>query len=163
MYGKVMRISDELIPNYLDLTCMLMETGCNRSLHQAFATGSMNRIEIKEAIGEHVVGLYFGADQGTAEREWFREHIRQKKRPDDLAEAGVTPEQLAPGADWPTLLLTLGLVASKAEVRRLIQGGGFRVDDAPVTDLRATWDGTEGVVVQFGKRRFVRLVRSPGA
>jgi tyrosyl-tRNA synthetase len=163
MYGKVMRISDDLIPNYLDLTCMLMETACNRSLHDAYESGAMNRIEIKEAIGEHVVGLYFGAEQGVAEREWFREHIRQKKRPDDVADAAVTPEQLAAGADWATLLLTLGLVASKAEVRRLIQGGGFRVEDVPVTDPHAAWDGTEGVVVQFGKRRFVRMVKAKGA
>ena len=62
-----------------------------------------------------------------------------------------------------------GLCKSRAEARRLIVGGGVRVNGERVQDpdyvLSPRDLGTEGAVVRVGKKRAARLVQevSPGA
>ena len=159
MYGKVMRIADELIPTYLEVACLLMPGERVTQLQQDFQQGRRNPIEIKEDIAHHAVSIYHGAPVADAERAWFREHIRGRKLPDatDIPEATVSLAQLEQDASWAGLLAGLGLVKSKGEVRRLIQGGGLKVDGERITDPVARWDGTGTPLVQYGKRRFVRL------
>ena len=41
------------------------------------------------------------------------------------------------GILWPDLIAGLKLAASKSEVRRLMQQGGFYVEQEPVTDVGA--------------------------
>jgi len=60
----------------------------------------------------------------------------------------------------PALLKDLGLVPSNGEGRRMIDGGGVRIDGEPVVagayDL--PWAEVAGKVVQAGKRRFARPI-----
>ena len=161
MFGKMMRISDDQIPPYLDLACMLMDNQCNEALRRAFVESTQNPIEIKEAIAHHVVTLYHGEAVGNGEREWFREHIRQRKLPDEIPEAEVSDALLESEGPWAGLIVALGLMKSKGEVRRLMKGGGFRVEGEQVTDPGAVYGGKDGVLVQYGKRKFIRL-RRPG-
>ncbi len=157
MYGKLMRISDEQIPSYLDLACMLMDAAQNETLKQAYAARDANPIELKEAIAHHVTGQYHGGAVGDQERDWFRDHVRNKKLPDEIPEATLTAAQLAEDPGWASILVGLGLMKSKGEVRRLMKGGGFRVAGEQVRDPMASHDGLDEVLVQYGKRRFVRI------
>ena len=55
----------------------------------------------------------------------------------------------------------LGLVASGAEARRLIQQSGIRLDNEVVTDVMATIKPDDlPKVLQVGRRKFVRLVKA---
>jgi len=159
MYGKLMRISDEQIPSYLDLACMLMEAQASQALNQAYESGEGNPIEIKEAIAHHVTRQYHGGAVADAEQGWFRDHVRKKQLPDDIPEATLPAGQLEADPGWASILVALGLMKSKGEVRRLMKGGGFRVEGDQVRDPMATHDGRDEVLVQYGKRRFVRLHR----
>jgi tyrosyl-tRNA synthetase len=47
---------------------------------------------------------------------------------------------------------------SAGEGRRLIAGGGVRIDGEQVADLDVPAERLEGAVVQVGKRRFKRFV-----
>ena len=157
MYGKIMRISDAEIPVYLQVACMLMEAHRVAALLEDYRSGGRNPIEVKEAIAHHVVGLYHGAEVAGAEQAWFREHIRGRQVPDDLPVAEVSNALFTADPTWPGLLTGLGLMASKGEVRRLIQGGGLKLDGERITDPSASYDGQDGRVLQYGKRRFVKL------
>jgi tyrosyl-tRNA synthetase len=157
MYGKLMRISDEQIPSYLDLACMLMDADQNETLKRAHAAGDANPIELKEAVAHHVTSQYHGETVGDEERGWFRDHVRNKKLPDDIPEATLTAAQLAEEPGWASILVGLGLMKSKGEVRRLMKGGGFRLDGEQFRDPMASHDGRDEVLVQYGKRRFVRI------
>jgi len=160
MYGKLMRISDEQIPAYLDLACMLMDVAQREALKQAFTRGDGNPIEIKEAIAHHVTGQYHGGAVGDTERDWFRDHIRNKQLPDDISEAVLPESLLQEDPGWAAILVGLGLMKSKGEVRRLMKGGGFRVDGDQIRDPMAAHDGRAEVLVQYGKRRFVKIRRA---
>jgi tyrosyl-tRNA synthetase len=57
------------------------------------------------------------------------------------------------------LLVDTGLAASKGEARRLVEQGGVRVSAEKATNPSAEIDvGGEGVLLQVGKRKFLRLV-----
>ena len=56
------------------------------------------------------------------------------------------------------LLLELKFVASKGEAKRLIAGGGVKLDNEKITDTAFTVAvPTEPIVLQSGKRKFMRL------
>ena len=62
------------------------------------------------------------------------------------------------GATWVDICATLGLSKSKSEVRRLMQQGGFYVEQESVRDSETVADiPTEGVLIRLGKRRYFRL------
>ena len=94
------------------------------------------------------------------------------------ATAATTFEQGGLGAGLPTVeikrgdleagigvlaaFVSAGLAASNGEARRHIEGGGLRVNDAPVSDVRARISGSdvtqEGVIkLSLGRKRHVLL------
>jgi tyrosyl-tRNA synthetase len=59
-------------------------------------------------------------------------------------------------------LLAEAFGVSRSEARRLLTGGGVRIDGEPFAgaELDVPAERLDGVVVQLGKRRFKRLRRS---
>ena len=56
------------------------------------------------------------------------------------------------------LLVNLNFVASKGEAKRLIQGGGVKLDGEKISDLGFIVTPSLNKVLQAGKRKFARLV-----
>ena len=59
------------------------------------------------------------------------------------------------------LLVDRGLAPSKSQGRRLIQQGGVRLDGVTVDSPEALLEpphGSESVVLQVGRRRFLRIM-----
>ena len=57
------------------------------------------------------------------------------------------------------LLLELGFVASKGEAKRLIAGGGVKLNNEKISDIALVVPvPNEPVVLQSGKRKFMRLI-----
>ena len=52
-----------------------------------------------------------------------------------------------------------GLAPSAGEARRLIDGGGVKIDDSPVAPKRYNIDPSElsGAIVKVGKRKFLQM------
>lgn len=55
------------------------------------------------------------------------------------------------------LLKAAGFADSNSDARRLISGGGIRLDGVTVTDSAMTLQGTAEVVISRGKNRFLRV------
>jgi tyrosyl-tRNA synthetase len=91
-----------------------------------------------------------------AEEDFIR-RFRNKETPEEVEEQTVAsnPE----GWDLSQLLVTVGLAASKAEARRLIQQGGVSVDGERQTvgNPPAMWRTGTSCLIKVGKRRFVRV------
>jgi hypothetical protein len=45
-------------------------------------------------------------------------------------------------------------------MRRLMQQGGFYVEQEPVREIAATWDGRPETMIRLGKRKYFKIVRS---
>ena len=75
----------------------------------------------------------------------------------------VSPEALEAGIPVVRLLAEAGLAASNGEARRLIRGGGARVNDVAVTDeamVVSAADLRDGAVKLSAGRKQHRLVRA---
>jgi len=57
------------------------------------------------------------------------------------------------------LLVELKFVQSKGEAKRLIQGGGVKIEGEKISDLNYSIDFEQSVVLQSGKRNFVKLIK----
>jgi len=154
MYGKTMRIADEHIPEYLELTSTL-EADEIDELTRKLADG-VSPMEIKKRLAENLVQQYHGQAAAGEAAAKFSQVVQRKEAPDEVPEKAVPAELL--GATWIDVCAGLGLCKSKSEMRRLMTQGGFYVEQEPVKDIE-TQAGipTGGVLVRLGKRRYFRL------
>jgi tyrosyl-tRNA synthetase len=155
MYGKCLRVSDDLIPQYLDLVTTL-EPDEIEAAKAALAAGEAHPKELKKRIGSNVTRQYHGEAAAREAAETFRLVSEERSAPADVpaAEVSVGPEGL-----WlPRVLAELGLVKSSSEARRLLAQGAIKLDGERVTDPEARLLPGPEVLVQVGKRKFLRIL-----
>jgi tyrosyl-tRNA synthetase len=157
IYGKTMRIADEFIENFLELATAY--TGTEIDAFKARLTQpDVNPMEIKKELAEHVVALYHGEGASREAAAHFRQVVQAKEAPQEIETVNV-PAEIASGTSWVDLVVACDLAKSKSEMRRLIQQGGFYIEQQPVRDVAATWDGREETLIRLGKRRYFKIVR----
>lgn len=169
MFGKLVRVSDELIVEYRRLTLdFFRDPEEPERVAAGLADGTRDPWTEKRRMAREVVDLYHGPGAGErAEAHFLRVH-REGRLPDEIPDI-VVPRASAfaqKGSairvlDHVGVLVALGLVRSKSEARRLIDQRGARCDGREVATYDGRWDGPDdaliGSVWQVGKRRFARV------
>jgi tyrosyl-tRNA synthetase len=166
MFGKLMRIPDELIAKYLRLSAPVDPAEVD-AIEQGLRDGAVHPNEAKRRLAREVVDLYHGAGEGAAAEQRFNAVHREREIPDEVPSVSVPSsvfgEQKGVRVVYvPALLEAMGLVASRSEARRLQAQGGVRVDgeQVPQEDIRIEGDPPgqlAGSVWQVGRRKFARL------
>jgi tyrosyl-tRNA synthetase len=83
--------------------------------------------------------------------------FREGGLPDEVPEVAVPADQLRDGAiALPSAIVAAGICTTTSEARRLIDGGGVKVDGASATDVRLALRAGR-YLLQAGKRKAVRL------
>ena len=153
MYGKVMSLLDELVLEYF-MNATRIDLAEIVEMRSALAAGTNPR-DLKMRLGREIVGMYWGAAAAGAAEEHFRTVHQQGGVPEDMPVVKVDWVQAA----LVDVLVEVGFCSSKSEARRQIEEGGVKVDGVVVEDVAAMVEAKkEGVVVQKGKRFFVRIV-----
>jgi len=118
--------------------------------------------EAKKILANTVTTLAHGAEAAAAAAETARQTFEQGATAASLPTVDLPAAELAAGLPLFALLVKAGLVASNGEAKRLIKGGGARLNDAAVSDETqpvGSADLRDGVLkVAAGKKRIV-LVR----
>jgi tyrosyl-tRNA synthetase len=160
MFGKLMRIPDELIGKYLRFCTPLTPEEVDAS-ERGLADGSLLPADQKRRMARAVVGLYHGAGTGTGAEDAFNRVHRDHALPETIDDIPIPSEAVDDkGVVWlPRLLVALGRASSNSGARRMLQQGGVRLDSEPVTDpdFEAHRDEYLGKVLQVGRRWFGRL------
>ena len=159
MFGKLMRIPDELIAKYLRLVAWVPSDEAART-EEAMATGSAKPNDEKRAMARAVVDLYHGTGAGERAEEGFNRVHRDRELPAVVPEVRIPDGAAEDGLVWlPRLLVALDLATSNGDARRRIEQGGVKLDDRPVTDpsYEARREDLVGTVLQVGRRWFGRL------
>jgi tyrosyl-tRNA synthetase len=147
MYGKVMSISDALLPRWIRLLAR-PDWGLGEP------TAGANPRDLKAALARRLVERFHGLEAARAAESHFDRVFRRHEAPADLETVEVAA--LDPrGCDVVSLLVGAGLAASRGEARRLVQQGGVRLDEKRVESLEQ-WFRPGEHLVQVGKRRFLR-------
>lgn len=154
MFGKCMRIPDELILKYFELTTTLAGQEVDKIEAEHLKEGG-NPKDAKLKLAQQVVLQYHGAEAAEqALKEWQQVHS-QGQLPDEMPIFKIEEDQ----ALFRVLALS-GLVSSNAEGKRLIQEGGVKLNGETVKDpnLVVSLQGADTSVVQVGRRKFVKVV-----
>ena len=154
-FGKVMRISDELMWRYYRLVTRVPEEEIEE-MERAVKEGRLHPMEAKKKLAETIVKTFHGEEAAKRAREHFERVFSRRELPENIPEPKVkVPENPV----WlPRLLKEAGLVKSTSEGRRQIKGGGVRVNGEKVLDDQAKIDLLKGeVILQVGKRRFAKI------
>jgi tyrosyl-tRNA synthetase len=141
-FGKTMRIPDELLPQWYRLVLESDEDPL-----------AGDPLSAKLALARRIVTRAHGEEAARAAEEHFTRVVREGGAPEDIAEVPLPADD---PVHLPALLATC-FDLSTSDVRRLIAQGGVKVDGATVSELDLPRAKLLGVVVQAGKRRFVRL------
>lgn len=152
MFGRVMSMSDAVIPLYFEVfTDVPLEELAE--LRQALAEGTVNPRDLKARIAREIVAQFHDpAAAQEAEAAFVRQFV-QREAPAEMPE-----HPLLTATPIVDLLVTAGLAASKSEARRLIDGGGVRVNGERVEGYDLVLQPGANAVVQVGRRKFVRVV-----
>lgn len=160
MFGKTMSIPDEMIAKYYRLASSksLDEV---EAIEASLADGTGDPYQLKRALARDLITTYHSAEDAVAAEAEFDRVFRENQLPEDIAEVSL---DLTPGEDGTVYLAGLlkdaGLAPSAGEARRLIDGGGVKIDGEAVAPKSYSIDPAclkSGVVLQVGKRKFARL------
>ena len=159
MFGKVMSIPDELMVKYFRLasTCPVEEID---RIEQGLADESLHPNKVKRALARNIVAAYYDEEAAQASEEQFDRVFKQHEVPEDIS---VYAADLTPNEEGLVYLAKLiadaGLAGSAGEARRLIDGGGVKINGEAVApkSYNVAPDVLSGAVLQVGKRKFVRL------
>ena len=142
-FGKSMRISDDMLPDYYRLV-----------VQEPLPEG--DALDAKLALARWIVTRSHGEEAAREAEAHFTRVVREGKAPEEIPDAAL------PDGDpvhVPALLAgVFGM--STSDARRLIKDGAVKIADEAVTELDVPRERLNGAVLQAGKRRFVRLTTS---
>ena len=145
MYGKIMRWPDSLINIGFEL--------CTRV--------SMNEVKkitnprnAKARLAKEIVKTHHGEKKAISAEQEFNKIFKEKKLP-----SKIPGFRLKPGIyNILDLLVKTKIASSKSEAKRLILQKGVKIDNKVQDDWQKQIKAKKGMIIQAGKRRFVRLL-----
>jgi tyrosyl-tRNA synthetase len=145
MFGKVMRLPDDLMDSYYTLLTDLPPDEF-RGVIQS------NPRDAKVNLAKHIITWLHSNDAAVAaEAEWNRIQ-KSGGIPDDTPEISVGSDPIKPGP----LLVKAGLATSNGEGVRKIKEGAVEIDGHKLTDFQKEITISKPVVVRLG-RKYAKL------
>jgi tyrosyl-tRNA synthetase len=120
--------------------------------------------EAKKVLADEVTALCHGRRTAEAVHETARRAFEEREAASGLLTITVTTDRIREGVPLADLMVAAGLATSKSDARRLICGGGARLNDHAITNeaMRLTEkDASNGIVkLSAGRKRhaLIRLV-----
>jgi len=153
IFGKLMRISDELMWRYIELLSFgsIEEMAAKK---KSVAEGANPR-DVKFDFAKEIVERFHGRAAAEGAAREFNARFREGALPEDMPEIALPAP--AAGLAIGQLLKQAGLVPSASEANRVIEQGGLRVDGARVSDRTLVLAKGKAYVVQVGKRKVARV------
>lgn len=142
-FGKVMSIPDEALSDWWRL-CLWQE-----------APGS-EPMSSKLALARGIVERYHGEEAAKLAEAHFTRVVRDRAAPSELPTVTVAPGTVL---HLPSFLKEQ-FGQSSSHWRRVVEQGGVKADGTPTADLDLAIEARASVVLQAGKRRFVRVQSS---
>ncbi|MGI6142714.1 MAG: tyrosine--tRNA ligase [bacterium] len=158
MYGKTMSLPDHLMVRYFELvTNVSLEE--IREIKEGLNQGTLHPRDVKMRLAREIVALYHDHAAAREAEDSFKAVFQRGDLPTEIPEVSLAREELQDGRIWVArLLVLLGLAKSNSEARRLIKQGGVTIAGERIDDPERDIVPAAGMIVQVGKRRFVKIM-----
>jgi tyrosyl-tRNA synthetase len=116
--------------------------------------------EAKKILATEATAICHGRAAAVAAAETSRKAFEEGTLATGLPTFEIARDKLAAGLPVTTLAQLSGLTQSTSEARRQIEGGGLRLNDAPVSDVKASVSlnevGAGGVIkLSIGRKKHI--------
>lgn len=151
MYGKIMSIPDELIVKYYELCTDITLGGLE--VIKTELKKSKNPRDIKAELAKLIVEMYHSEEDAEKAAAEFDRIFKEKGLPEEIPTVKLEVSECR----MDDLLMNCGLVSSKSEARRLLEQGAVEIEGETIIVPEKVVKLKNGMIVQVGKRRFVRI------
>ena len=149
MFGKVMRIKDELLEVYADWTTNWE----GKELVAMKQLVKSEPMEAKKRLAYELVRMYHGTGEAKKANEGFERVFQERKLPQAVEKLMVKK-----GEELVEALVRAGKIKSRSEAKRLVEQGGVKIDKFKIQNSKFKVNkDLDGKVVKVGKRKFVQL------
>jgi len=148
MFAKIMSIPDEIMWDWFLLLTDYSEEEIEKMKKE------MHPMEAKKLLAYTIVKRFHSEEEAKKAKEWWEKTFSQREFPEDAPLVKVSERKLR-ALDF---LVKIGAVKSKNEARRIIQGGGLKINGEKVTDPNAEIEVNGELKVKVGKKKFYRVV-----
>lgn len=153
MFGKIMSISDELMENYYKMITEIPYEEIDK-IKENIKNGSLHPMEAKKRLGMEVVRIYHGEETAKEAKEWFENVFSKKNLDVDLPEIELPYNEVG---IIDLLVRETKLAGTTSEARRLIEQGGFKINDESIKDVKASVKIESGMIIRAGKKKIVKV------
>ncbi len=155
MFGKTMRVSDELMFRYYELLTDITASGLEK-LKKDVASGAQHPRDVKVNLAKFLVTRFHSQQAAQQAEEEFHRIFAQKGLPDQIQEMKMSPES---SIALTALLVKVGACSSNSEAGRLIEGGGVQIDGQKASDKKLKMDLKSGqsFLLKAGKKFFMKV------
>ncbi len=156
MFGKSMRVSDDLMYRYYELLTEITPKELNQ-LQEDVKSGKKHPRDVKVNLAKYFVTRYHSSEAAQRAEDEFNRIFVDKGLPDEVPELKVSAEK---GLGLSALMVKAGLVTSNGEGSRLIQGGGVSLNGEKVADAKLKLDLEAGreYLIKAGKKKFIKVI-----
>ena len=152
-YGKVMSISDETMVEWIKYVTRWPVPEIEQRTRE-IKSGELHPMKLKKALAREVVSMYHGVEAADRAERHFETVHQERQQPESAAELQI--EQPVSLLD---LLTRVEGVKSRSDARRLLSGGGVKLDGQIIE--KPDHVVAADCLLQVGKRRFVRVRFKP--
>ncbi len=152
MFGKIMSISDELMWRYYELLSF-KSLAVIEQLKQEAIYGKNPR-DIKIDLAKEIIERFHDKAAAEQAHQDFINQFQKHQIPEDIQEFSIPDGTVI----WKAMVMC-ELVKSSSEALRMIEQGGVKLDGEKIMDKNFQINIAEPIVLQVGKRKFVRLIK----
>ena len=152
MFGKIMSISDDLMWRWFELLSFKPINAINE-LKKEVKSG-MNPRDTKILLAEEIIERFHSKEDAENAKNTFLDRFQKGAKPIDIETFSISlDDDIAIG----NLLKESGLVQSTSEAMRLVKQGAVKINDEKIDDPKLSIEKNQELLVQVGKRRFLKI------
>jgi len=155
MFGKIMSIPDDLIPEYYYLILDVDDEKA-KEIEESIKERRVNPRDLKLELAKGVVEIFHGEVEAQKAYENFIKVFSKRELPEEVEEIHIENFVKDGVVDIVDLLVSLNILKTKSEVKRLIEQGGLKINEEHVTHFRVKV--SNGDILRVGKKQFYKLV-----
>lgn len=154
MFGKIMSIPDELIAEYYYLVLDVDDEKA-KEIEDSIKEGRVNPRDLKLELAKGIVEIFHGKDEAESAYENFIKVFSKHEFPDEMPELHIEEFVEDGVVDIVNLLVSLKILPTKSEVKRLIEQGGLKLNEEKVSSFKVKVN--KGDILRVGKKQFYKL------
>jgi len=149
LYGLIMNLPDTAIINSF---YYITDLPLKEQMEDSLDAGD-NPMKYKKQLAFRLTRMLNSEKEALAAQAYFEAVFQKRSESADIPEFKIDRDNIP----LTELLLTLNMVKSKGEAKRLIREGAVDVDRTRIKDEKYSVAVTDGRVIRTGKHKFVRL------